>query len=76
MKANIIHVIPVGGEEPIHSCNKDCWCYPLYSDEGEDGIVATHNAKDLREVRERRGDLNPETQWVLVREFGIPYISK
>lgn len=68
MKANIIHIIPVGGNEPIHSCRKDCWCHPLYIDEKEGGTTATHNAKDLRDVKERRGDLNPETPWVLVRE--------
>lgn len=58
------HVIPVGGKEPVHSCSLLCWCSPLHVDR-----VVVHNAKDLREPRERFDAGRPEEKWVLVDEI-------
>ena len=61
-----LHVIPVGGDEPVHLASGGCWCYPLESA----GIIFSHNAKDLREVRERQGIPNPKKiVWVIVEEL-------
>ena len=60
----IIHVIPVGGEEPMHTCHAACFCYPL---EDQDGLMV-HHAKDLRESRERHGRNRPDENWVLVEQ--------
>ena len=58
-----IHVIPVGGEEPLH-CAGDCWCHPL---EHEDGIV-THHAQDCREKYERQNIIDKNKFWVQIIE--------
>ncbi len=61
-----IHLIPVGGDEPLHTCSVEhCFCHPLLDDEG----VVTHNALDLREARERHGRNRPGENWVLVKEI-------
>jgi hypothetical protein len=58
-----IHVIPVGGDEPVHCADAQCWCQPLV---GVDDVVI-HHAKDMREARERHGVNRPEEKWVNVR---------
>lgn len=58
-----IHIIPVGGDEPIHSI-PDCWCNPLE----KEGNLAVHHAKDCREKFERQGIEDPEKFWVNVGE--------
>ena len=65
------HVIPVGGDEPVHWCSSGCWCQPLVDvREGpfqmETNVI--HHAKDLREARERRGNNHPNEVWVIVLE--------
>lgn len=60
-----IHVIPVGGTEPLHVASVSCWCHPL-PDEG----AILHNASDCREARERQGSHRPGLDWVLV--YGTP----
>lgn len=60
-----IHTIPVGGQEPMHFAHTLCWCHPI---EIEPGII-THNAKDLRETRERIHHERPDEKWVLVGGF-------
>lgn len=64
----ISHIIPVGGAEEIHSASAGCWCQPLVEKEG-DGLLVTHHAKDLREVRERNGTNRPNETWVNVMEL-------
>jgi hypothetical protein len=60
-----IHVIPIGGEEPMHLCHASCFCVPL---EDADKLMI-HHAKDLRESRERSGINRPDEQWVLVKAW-------
>ena len=62
-KSTITHIIPVGGAEPLHHCARSCWCFPLY-----DSRVATHNAKDLRECRERTNTNRKNEVWVSILE--------
>jgi hypothetical protein len=59
-----IHVIPFGGEEPMHTCHASCFCKPI---ENQDKVMV-HHAKDLREARERHGRNSPDEQWLLVEE--------
>ena len=60
-----IHVIPFGGNELVHHASVECWCYPVIE---ENGAMAIHNAKDLREKRERQGIQNNGQPWGLVYE--------
>lgn len=60
-----MHVIPVGGQEPSHCCHSNCWCWPFINEHG----IKVHNAKDLREARERHGKQRPDELWVLVKEM-------
>ena len=62
------HVIPVGDTGPhsgIHAADLGCWCHPL---ESNDGLLATHNAHDCREVAERAGT-GGGGGWVLIDEI-------
>lgn len=68
MPLKIPHVIPVGGAESVHTASQHCWCHPLVEKEG-DGFLVTHNAEDLREVRERNGTNRPNETWVNVMEL-------
>lgn len=68
MKAERIHIIPVGGIEPLHTATKDCFCFPVISNEGM-GQLAVHNAKDLRERDERNGKADPSKVWVQILEL-------
>ncbi len=64
------HVIPVGDTGPmdgVHAASLECWCHPLETD---DGLLATHNAHDCREVAERAGV--PRGGWVLIDEIVRP----
>lgn len=65
---NTIHVIPVGGTEPIHEATSRCWCQPVAWEETPGGVVVAHNAKDTRERFERNGEtLHMATlPWVLI----------
>lgn len=58
-----IHVIPVGGAEPIHRGDESCFCQPL-KDELHGLMI--HHAQDLREVRERHGWARPNEKWLVV----------
>jgi hypothetical protein len=60
--ARKIHVVPVGGEEPVHHCYFPCWCSPL---ETADHLVI-HHAEDLREVQERHGTADPKKKWQVI----------
>jgi len=62
-KRKIIHTIPVGGDEPMHQADCNCWCFPLNKGDG----VAVHNAKDARERLERKG-VQHDGKWVLILE--------
>ncbi len=62
-----IHVVPVGGAEPTHTCHSTCFCSPLIMD---DGKMAVHHAQDLREARERQGIIDTTIKrWVLMNEL-------
>lgn len=56
------HIIPVGGEEPVHHASWGCWCHPMH----KDGLIV-HNAKDARERYERQNMTNPDLKWVTVK---------
>lgn len=56
-----LHVVPVGGKEPLHEGTRACWCYPT-EDPGDRSCVV-HNAKDLRDAHERLG-----------RPTGLPWV--
>lgn len=60
-----VHVVPVGGNEPLHVISDLCWCHPLCE---VDPNIITHNAKDTRERFERQGIKNPKLPWVCVIE--------
>ncbi len=68
-----VHVIPVGGQEPLHTATRDCWCHPVIT---ENGLMALHNAKDLREKWERQGIHNSESPWCLIGGAKVYPISK
>ncbi len=62
------HVLPVGGDEPIHFASLDCWCHPN-PDKASDGQIVHHNALDCRERFERAGKehlKDPGQVWVIV----------
>lgn len=59
-----LHIIPAGGEEPVHLVSLDCKCHPNPNGDG----VVIHNAFDLRELRERHGKRRPGESWVIVEE--------
>lgn len=61
------HVIPVGGQEPLHHAHEACWCHPL-AEEG--GKMLVHNAHDCREKWERNGVAGPGLSWVLIYQGG------
>ena len=61
-----IHTIPVGGSEPVHHANPQCWCRP-FPDHDEPGVII-HNADDGREKYERQGITEPGQHWILVFE--------
>lgn len=65
-----IHVIPIGGIEPIHTAGESCWCAPLVQAFGVkgNGEILVHNAKDCREKYERQGIINQDKPRVLVRQ--------
>lgn len=64
-KPAVAHIIPVGGNEPAHRADADCWCYPA----PVDGIstVLAHNARDCRERLERQGK-KAWGAWITVEE--------
>lgn len=68
------HLIPVGGEEPLHLAHADCKCHPSPSRYGIG--VWVHNAWDGRERYERQDrDDYPDkfnSQWVTVAELFVP----
>jgi hypothetical protein len=55
----------------MHYASAKCWCYPLAI---EGGAIMTHNAKDLREVRERNGSRREGEDWARVLE-AVPNLS-
>ncbi len=57
-----VHVIPVGGDEPVHHCYIPCFCSPL---ETKDGLIV-HHAQDLREKDERQGRTHPDKKWQVI----------
>lgn len=63
-----IHVIPVGGIEPLHAAHEECWCKPLLTDEAK---IAIHHAKDLRELKERQDITTPELRWVQIKQLRV-----
>lgn len=58
-----IHVVPVGGREPVHLCAPSCWCQPW-----NDGELLIHHAKDLREARERFGRQQIGEHWLVIEQ--------
>lgn len=63
------HLIPVGDTRE-HSATLDCWCHPLL--EGDHTV--NHNAKDCREVLERRNIPTGKT-WRMIDETYDPTAS-
>jgi hypothetical protein len=70
-----MHVIPVGGAEPVHVASPNCWCYPAVKTLENpapayhpDMIV--HNADDKRERWEQvtGRPRDPGAKWVNVCE--------
>lgn len=55
-----LHVIPLGGTEPVHHASIGCWCKPLITDVG---TLAIHHAKDGREKMERQSITTPNSAW-------------
>lgn len=71
-----LHSFPVGGEEPLHICSPECWCYPVRDTE-QPGLWV-HNAKDCREAKERAGRtdmLAVDSLWVLALENVKPNVA-
>lgn len=64
----IVHCIPVGGDEPLHSACRQCHCQPLFK---EDELIVVHNAWDLREKLERQGVPTPGRSWVNILEVDV-----
>jgi hypothetical protein len=60
-----LHVIPLGGMEPVHHASLGCWCQPLLADAG---TMAIHHAKDGREKMERQNIMAPHSGWGHVYE--------
>lgn len=60
-----IHVLPLGGTEPLHFADSDCWCFPL-AQVGSRLVI--HNAKDTREKLERQGISDRARPWCTVLE--------
>lgn len=58
-----LHIIPIGGKEPIHHANSRCWCNPFEGDS-----VTTHRANDGRERLERQGIIQEGNAWATVAE--------
>lgn len=59
-----LHFIPVGGGEPIHYANPECWCHPTPDTEAPENFI--HNAADCREKFERQGIIDPNRLWVTI----------
>lgn len=58
----LVHVVPIGGSEPVHEVHQTCWCFPV-NDHG----VMIHNASDCRESKERNGiPTLPDSVWATV----------
>ena len=62
-KKGKIHTFPVDDLD-IHVIGSSCWCHPLETEPG----LYIHNAKDCREVVERRTHKNKGKGWEIVRE--------
>ena len=61
----IIHSIPVGGDEPMHLADRQCWCHPVQDQEAKNLFI--HNAKDCREFKERNGiEVPKDSLWVII----------
>ena len=62
-----LHIIPVGGIEPIHVAHPSCWCHPTQDAEAPANHI--HHAKDCREKWERQGlATEPGAAWVTIGE--------
>jgi hypothetical protein len=75
--ARRLHSFPVGGDEPLHICSPDCWCYPVR--DTEQPALWIHNAKDCREAKERAGRtdlLAVDSFWVLALENVEPNVER
>lgn len=58
-----LHCVPVNDLD-IHMGNIECWCHPTETDPG----LHVHNAKDCREVAERRNGDRYCHNWTIIRE--------
>lgn len=58
------HVIPIGGNEPIHKASPFCHCNPTRDIEAP--LLWIHNAFDCREKFERQGLVNKDLPWATV----------
>jgi hypothetical protein len=63
--SRLLHNIPVGGIEPIHRADVSCWCHPLLIETQ----IMVHHAKDLREVKERKGTEADHQLWVIIEQI-------
>lgn len=64
---NHLHIIPVGGAEPIHVAHSSCWCHPTQDAEAPANHI--HHSKEGREHREARNlPTEPGSAWVTVEE--------
>lgn len=61
-----LHIIPCGGDEPVHWAHGGCWCFPTKHEEEFSvcaSLVLMHNAKDARERYERQGLVLEGLSW-------------
>ena len=63
-----IHVIPVGGGEPLHYGSFQCFCGPQRDPEEPKVVVHRVRGHD-RTWREARGSAYPVDQWVQIGEL-------
>lgn len=72
--SHCIHVIPTGGEEPVHWASGACWCCPTRqpviaewkTQLQPDTPCLLHNAQDARERFERQGLIKDGHSWAVV----------
>lgn len=63
---HFLHSIPVGGTEPVHMADVECWCHPVRDKVAPRLFI--HNAKDCRERMERQGvEMPQDSLWVIVK---------
>lgn len=62
-----IHVLPIGDVE-LHAAQELCWCHPTETEPR----LWVHNAKDVREARERATGEKCSDGWINIAEYVPP----